>query len=382
MAWMLFALSSGMLYWIYDGYGRALQIAVAVKRLVTRSTVPRRTSDLDWPEMTVLLTVHNEEPHVLRRIRNLLSCTCPEDKLQIVVASDGSTDRTDELVRTLNHPRVRLFSGTGQGKTSTQNAALTEIHSEIVVFTDAETVFDVSFLEQIAMAFAEPDVGAVAGCLLFADGGANANVRSQGFYWNYELKLRSLESQLGWLAVLAGAAFAVRRSLIRPMNPAVGDDCIIPLDVVSQGHRVVHQPTALAYDRFSEDSGTTLRSRTRMTLRNWQGTWSRPQLLNPLRSPGYAFALWSHKLLRWMSPLFLMLAFSSALVLTLSQPGLYSLAALTPFALLLALGSLGAVGRHLPGTGVAFSFLVANTAFLMGLVRVLRGNRVFSYRNV
>lgn len=386
MAWILFVLSCGLLYWVYDGYGRCLQLVVRLQSLwhrlrgSARAAVPAAAPH--WPSLTVLLTVHNEEAHVLNRIRNLLDCDYPREQLQILVASDGSTDSTNALVETCGVPQVQLLLGTGQGKTSTQNAAVARISSEIVVFTDAETVFDRDFLRQVAVPFADPRVGAVAGHLRFADSAGNCNVRSQGFYWNYELKLRELESRLGLLAVLAGAAFAVRRSLIRPMNPAIGDDCIVPLDVVDQGCRVVHQPTALAWDRFAEDSGTTLRSRTRMTLRNWQGTWTRPQLLNPLRHPGYAFALWSHKLLRWLSPVFLLTAVLSAVWLTVFQPGVWSAAALAPFALLLSLGGLGAAGGRLPGAGVAFSFLIANTAFLMGLIRVARGNRVCSYRNV
>ena len=384
MLWLLFALSTLTLYWIYDGYGRMLQIAVGLSRsfrsLTAPNTIVRFPAEY-LPEMTVLLTVHNEEEKIVARIQNLLDCFGPHDNLTLLVASDGSTDETDRLVESFADPRVRLYRGRGEGKTTTQNAAISTITSEIVVFTDAGVTFDRDFLRNIAACFSRAETGAAAGYLRFGDCPGSATVRSQGFSWNYELKLRTLESQLGILAVVAGSAFAVRRHLLLPMNPAVGEDCIVPLDVVAQGYRVVHALDALAYDEFGEGTGTTMRARIRMTLRNWQGTWSRSQLLNPLRHPGYAFALWSHKILRWMSPLFLLLATGSALALTFTEPGIVSLMAATPFALLLIMGALGAAGQRLPGAGMAFNFLLANAAFLIGLLRALSGRRVLSYRN-
>ncbi|MEZ6061049.1 MAG: glycosyltransferase family 2 protein [Planctomycetaceae bacterium] len=257
-----------------------------------------------------------------------------------------------------------------------------QINSDLIVFTDAGTEFDSDFLIEIAGAFADETVGATAGYLLFGEKPGDVNVRSQGFYWSYELKLRTLESHLGCLAVVAGAAFAIRRGLMRPMDPAIGEDCIVPLDVVTQGYRIVHAENARAFETFEQDAGITFRSRTRMTLRNWQGTWSRPGLLNPLKHPRYAFALWSHKLLRWLSPVFLLTGTASSAGLLMLNPGPASLLASAPFTMLFSLGLLGLLNRKLPGTGMAFSFLIANTAFLLGILRAVRGRKVLSYRNV
>jgi hypothetical protein len=169
------------------------------------------------------------------------------------------------------------------------------------------------------------------------------------------------------------------------MDPAIGDDCIIPLDVVSQGSWVVHEPSAIAWHRFGEDSSIALPRRIRMTLRNWQGTWTRSQLLNPFRHPGYAFALWSHKLLRWLSPLFLAAATLSAAAMLVLEPNLLTAAIFAPFGGLFMLAALGwmLAGRKLriPGCGTAYSFVLANTAFLIGLWRATTGQQVQSYRN-
>lgn len=381
MLWVIFLIACLALYWIYDGYGRFLQCAVFVQRLFRRRA-PSDSSELpSLPTLTVLLTVHNEEDVVAARIENLLQCRYPEDRCVIMVASDGSTDRTNEIVESFEDSRVRLFHGTGQGKTSTQNAAIEHIDSDVIVFTDADVVFNTEYLEETAAGFQNPQVGAVAGRLLCSGDPTDPSDVSQGYYWDYELKLRSLESQLGWLAVVAGACFAIRRELLLPMDPAIGDDCIVPLDVVAQGFRVIHAENARCVDRFESGTGVTIRRRIRMTLRNWQGTWSRPRLLNPFRHPCYALALWSHKLLRWMSPVFLIVATTTAICLVATQPNLLTTAAVLPFAALFMMGALGAIGRRVPGSGVAFTFLIANYAFLVGVVRAMVGKQVFSYRN-
>ncbi|MDG1894481.1 MAG: glycosyltransferase [Fuerstiella sp.] len=385
MAWLLLAVSTAVLYWIYDGYGRFLQLCVAVQRAVVRPAARDAAAEHPWPEMTVLLTVHNEEAVIHQRITNTLSCDYPADLLKVLVASDGSTDRTSEIVRTFDDERVSLMETSGLGKTGTQNEALQIVSSDIVVFTDADIVFDDGFLQRVAERFHDPRVGAVDGRLMYSQNAADANTTSQGFYWNYEMKVRHLESQLGWLAVVTGASFAVRRELLQTMDPSIGEDCIVPLDVVQQGYLVVHEPLAKAFDEFEEGSGITLRRRIRQTLRNWQGTWSRPALLNPLRHPWYALALWSHKLLKWLSPVFLLMALFASSWLVVTAPDVYSILAALPYLVLFVMAGLNclatAFGRKIPGTGMAFSFLLANTAFLVGIVRATLGRRIHAYRN-
>ena len=174
----------------------------------------------------------------------------------------------------------------------------------VVIFTDAGSRFEPDFIRRIVAVFSDPSVGAADGHLLFTSDNDNQIAQSQGFYWRYELSLREAESRLGILAVASGACLAVRKQVFRRMDLSIGEDCIVPLDVVTQGLRVVHVPEAIAYDAMENDPEREFRTRVRMTLRNWQGTWSRPQLLNPYKYPGYAFALWSHKLFRWLSPFF------------------------------------------------------------------------------
>jgi len=386
LLWAITLSSTAILYWIYNGYGHALFLTNGLRKAFRRPpALEPQFDDRPQPSLTVLLTVHNEESVVRQRIENLLECEYPSERLSIVVASDGSTDNTNSIVRSFCDRGVRLFESTGLGKTATQNAVINTIDSDVIVFTDADATFDAQFLTIIARKFQDPEVGAVDGRLLYSSKPKLDVQACQSYYWNYELRLRHLESQLGILAVVAGCCFAVRRSLFLTMNPAIGEDCIVPLDVAAQGFRVLHEPAARAWIRLEDDETITMRRHIRMTLRNWQGTWTRRELLNPVRSPGYAFALWSHKMLRWMSPVFLVIATVSSALLLVTQPSFISLTAFLPFATLFTLAAFGWFSRHrqirILGAGTAYSFVLVNTAFLIGAWRAMTGHQIRAYRN-
>ena len=371
----------GLLAYVYRGYEWLLRLASA--GMGPGDAPSPAAGDSVPPKVTVLITVHNEAERIEKRIANVLASDYPSDRLEVLIASDGSQDGTDGLVESLGttHP-VRLFASGGRlGKTETQNRALSAATGEIVVFSDAETLFASNFLSEIVRPFREASVGMTTGMLRLVDSGGVA-APSQGAYWAYELRLRRLESKLGILAVASGQAMAVRRKLLRRMDPTIGEDCIVPLDVVLQGCRVVHCDAAEATDTFESEPAKELRTRIRMTLRNWLGTWSRPQLLNPLKHPGYALALWSHKLMRWLGP-FIALAATLSLFGLLGQPLYAVLAGLT------LLGYVGAgigwaAGRRnlrVPVAGQLYSFCLANAGFAIGVCKALMGHRVVTYRS-
>lgn len=374
-----FCLSGAMLFYIYCGYGLLL---AGLKRLGL--AVPLSVRDRLPPAVTVLVTVHNEEAEIAGRLADLLAQDYPRDRLEILVATDGTTDATESIVTGIaaREETVRLLSsGARLGKSGAQNRAIPQARGEIVVLTDAATRFDRAFVAEIVKPFADAGVGCVTGQLRLVDR-PGAVARGQGYYWRYEMKLRALESDLGLLAVASGQAMALRRALFRPMPPHVGDDCIIPLDIAQDGHRVVHWPQAVAYDTMEHDLGREFRSRIRMTMRNLSGTWLRPRLLDPLRSPGYAVALWSHKILRWVGSVFLVLLVISAAALALSP--LFRILSFAVAGLcLLALAGWYS-HRHGRGWGLAetvFSFFLANFAFLVGTVRAMAGGRIVAYRS-
>jgi cellulose synthase/poly-beta-1,6-N-acetylglucosamine synthase-like glycosyltransferase len=376
----MFWISVFWIYYVYDGYLRFLKFVVGF--------APHRKAnpaEKVHPSVTVLLTVYNEENKIVARLDNILDTDFPLDRLQVIVASDGSTDSTDELVRSYPHPQVSFTRPLQRrGKTDTQNQAVANASGDILIFTDADTVFQRSFISNIVKEFDDPKVGGADGrCVILRNDNSGIS-SSQVCYWSREVSIRDLEGRLGILAVGSGACLAMRRSLFRPMSELYGEDCILPLQVVGQGYRFVHASDAVAYDTWPCDIRGELKSRIRTTLRNWQGTWSRPELLNPLRHPGIAFSLWSHKLLRWLSPLALLCMTVSSVILACQGQQLFLLISLA-----LGFFYLGGVvgwwaewtGHQLPFVTLVYSFLLANTGFLIGLWRSARGHAVTTYRH-
>lgn len=370
-----------MLAYIYGGYRLWLKCMAALWRQYDACEASEAHS---FPSVTVLVTVYNEADRIKTRIENILQCRYPESNLEILVASDGSTDATDDSVTMMDDPRVRLFRPEQRrGKTDTQNQAIRQATGDIIVFTDADTRFDNDFLVEVVAPFANLSVGGVDGHLLFITDQSSGISQSQGFYWKQELDIRKLESQLGILAVASGACMAIRRSLFRPIQATVGEDCVAPLDVVMQGYRMVHADKAIAFDEMEHETVKEFRTRTRMTLRNWQGTWNYPQLLNPFIHPGIAFSLWSHKILRWLSPFFLIIITVGAFPLAINSDHRSAIALLIgAFYLAGLLGWMSELrGWRIPLVRTVFSFLVANTGFFIGVITAVFSNkRITSYR--
>lgn len=364
------------LWYVYHGYRLFLELVV---RFASRQDCPGEA----LPHITVLLTVYNEAELIQERIFNILDCEYPWDRMQLLIASDGSDDGTQEIVRSISDSRIELVDMTVRvGKSAAQNAALQHAVGDVVIFTDAGTRFSREFLRQIVKPFSCQDVGAVDGHLLFVSSGTGQIDSSQGYYWRYELMIRSLESRLGMLAVSSGACLAVRRALLRPLPPAIGEDCVVPLDVVVQGYRVVHQNGAVAHDCMESDTSREFKTRVRMTLRNWQGTLLYPALLNPFVRARYSIALWSHKLLRWLSPIPLITVVGSGIYLGVTGSSISVMAnAVNLF--LLGGGLVGwwgeRTGRRLPVAGNIFAFWLANAGFFVGTFRALIGSRVVAY---
>lgn len=369
------------IWYIYDGFLRTLKLLQNQKSINQVTNLVKTEA----PKVTILVTAYNEEQQIRERIDNLLMQDYPTDHVEILVASDGSTDGTDDIVRRYTDPRVRLYRPAKQlGKTETQNLAVSNASGDIILFTDAATTFDRQFLGNIVKAFADPAVGGADGHLRFIAEDGNTLSQSQGYYWNYELRLREAESQLGILAVASGACLAVRKNLLRRMDPTIGEDCIVPLDIVAQGYRMVHVSDAMAYDRMDNAPDREFRTRVRMTLRNWQGTWSRPELLNPFRYRGIAFALWSHKVLRWLSPFFLigLMISAHAWAYVSPLPGVGMAFAVDGLLLLALLGwATEGLKVRIPLAGTAYSFFLANAGFFVGVIRAMSGHAIRVYRN-
>lgn len=332
------------------------------------------------PHVTVLITVRNGAEKIVERLENVLDQDYAQDRLRVFVANDGSTDETSDRARSISDRRVTVVDFPHAGKSVTQNAALERISDEIIVVTDVDTGFTPGFLKAITSRFADPKIGCVSGRLHFIKSSETVS-ESQSLYWRYEIWMRRKESEMGLLATATGACMAFRRELFRPLLPSCGEDCTVPLDAVDQGFLVVHADDAVAYDRQPDTAKGELKARARMTSRNLRGTLTYPQLLSPWLHPGYAFSLWSHKLLRWATPIFLAAIVVSSIALSSEvRPLIWAELA---FSACTALGFI----FHVAGIpqpricSTSFSFSLANCGFLLGIFQFLSGNEPVSYSN-
>jgi len=352
----------------------------ALASLVSRKrTVQQESGD---PLVSIIIPVHNEKQTIGRKISDCLELLYPHDRIEIIVASDGSTDQTEDIVRRMAARESRIHwlpSESRVGKSGVQNLAAEHARGHLFFFTDANTVMPPGVLRTMVQSLADPGVGLSTATVLFGEG-KDAVEKGQGSYWRYELWLRFAESALGILATGSGQGLLVRRELFRPLPACYGDDCIMPLDVRAQGFRVIQEREAYVFDTMPHSIEGELRTRIRMTARNWTGTLSRPAVLNPFRFPLTALGLVSHKLLRWLTPFFLgiVLLCSSFLALRGQFQFLWWLQVVF---YLTALIGWELTRRQRPAWvfGYPFSFCLANVGFLLGMVKALRNQKIVAY---
>jgi hypothetical protein len=359
----VFWVAGGALAWTHVGYPLA---AAALARVRPR---PARRADVT-PEVAVVVAAHDEEDVIGRRVRNLLELDYPADRLRVVVASDGSTDGTDAAVAAIaeRDPRVSLVSAPRRGKVPAQDAVVAGLDSEIVAFTDANSVWAPDALRTLVRSFADPDVGYVCGRLELqrADG-----TNREGVYWRYELWVRGSESLLAGITGGNGAIYAVRREDYRLSDdPRMGHDLGFPYTLAQAGRRAVYEPAARAFEKASRSSEDEYGRRVRMQAQGWTHVLS-GRMLRPAE-PLFVAQLVSHRVLRYLSGLLHVGLLGSSLALA-GRGGVYR----TALAAQLAWLGLAAAGRlrvPLPGAAIAYHYLLMTSATLAGLSRALRGD--------
>jgi hypothetical protein len=357
--------------WVYIGYPVVLW-AVAMLR---RRPVHRRAIE---PSVSLIICAYNEERDIRRKLEEALACDYPADRLEVIVASDGSTDRTDDIVREFA-PRVRLLRVEGRGgKTLTQNAAVASARGDILVFSDVTTVYEPGTIRALIENFADSDVGCVGGDLHYLKEARNPSAEGRALFWSYERQLRIWESQVHSIIGVAGCVYAMRRALYEPLEAGAISDFIQPGKVTERGHRTVLEPAGVAYEPVESQSlGEELYRRARIITRGLRGAFHMPALLNPLRHPWFATLLWSHRVLRWLVPVFLLLLLAASVALA-GRGGLYRVALAGQLAVygagLLAF-ALERARVRVPGLFIPLYFCVVNLAPLVALAWLARGER-------
>ncbi|HWR97499.1 MAG TPA: glycosyltransferase family 2 protein [Candidatus Methanoperedens sp.] len=323
------------------------------------------------PTVSILIPVFNEETVIGRKLANVVALDYPRKKLEIIVASDGSTDGTASLVESYSQQDVRFASlPHRQGKAAALNLGLRSATHEIVVFTDASIVLATDAIRQIVKPFADPLVGCVSGADRIAGKGG------EGLYGRLELHLRKLESDVGSIVGASGSFYAQRRELCEPFPEGMAPDFLSVLRVVERGYRAVSTPEAVGIMASASGARDEFRRKVRTLIRGMTTLFAKKRLLNPLRYGTFAFALFSHKIMRWMVPVMAILVFLANLLL-LERP-VYQ-AAMVFQAVLCGLAICGAV-PGCPGRGsflcrVPLFFMLANAAILVAWARYLAGER-------
>ena len=284
--------SLGALAWTHLGYPLAAEVA---SRVWAR---PVRKDPRSEPSVAVVVAAYNEETVIEQRLENLLGLDYPSEKLEIVVASDASTDRTNEIVAAVaaREPRVRLIECARGGKVAAQNRAVGETSSDVVAFSDGNATWAPDALRQLVANLADPDVAYVCGQLrLEAPRGTNR----EGTYWRYEMKVREAESRLGSITGGNGSIYALDRRSYVEVDPRWGHDLSFPYRMVQGGQRAVYEPAAHAFEKPTPSNEAEYRRKVRMFEHCWEITL-RGSMFRGL-PPLYLVEVVSHRLLRYGS---------------------------------------------------------------------------------
>jgi cellulose synthase/poly-beta-1,6-N-acetylglucosamine synthase-like glycosyltransferase len=307
---LIFWTSLLLILYIYFGYPLVVNLVGLFRALPVR----RHADHL--PIVTVLIAAFNEEDVIEATVRNKLAQDYPADRLDILVVSDGSSDRTDGIVKEIADPRVRLLRQEPRaGKTSALNLAVPEAQGEIIVFSDANSLYASDALRQLVANFADPEVGYVTGKMLYANPDGSITGEGCSTYMKYENALRVAETRIGSVVGVDGGIDAVRRELYVPMNSDQLPDFILPLHVVKQGYRVVYEPRAILWESSLKEAGDEYQMRVRVSLRAFWALFDMRGLLLFKQNPLFAWQLWSHKVLRYLCFIFLTASLLSSFLL-------------------------------------------------------------------
>lgn len=364
-------LSAAALGYTYAGYPFLLLI---MSRLRPRE-VRRGAFE---PAVSVIVTAYNEERDLAAKLENTLALDYPRELLEIIVASDCSTDRTDEIARAFADRGVRLARQPQRlGKTAAQNMAVTEARGEIILFSDATSLYERDVLRVMMPNLADPTVGCVAGRLIYVDPAESRVGRGARSYWGYETFLKEHESRIFSLIGASGCLYAVRRSAYVPLYAEACSDFIIATKMVEQGLRAVYEPAAVCTEETNRQSDKEMKMRVRVIAQTFTDLWRHRAMMNPFRSGFYAVQLLSHKVMRYAVPFFLIAILAASAVLAPNSRSYLGLFLGQVACYLSALGAwmLERAGVHSRMLTLPQYFVLSNLAALIACYQFLRGER-------
>ena len=358
--------------WTYVGFPLVLFLRARLR------PEPVAVADIE-PTVSMVIAAHDEAAVIGGKIENALALDYPPDRLEIIVASDGSTDDTVRIVERSAERRVRVIDLPRSGKAVALEAAIAAATGDVLVFSDANSLYDADAVRALVRPFADPRVGGVAGDQRYAKEGSRQAASGERSYWDLDRRLKLAESAAGNVVSATGAIYAIRSSLVNGVPRGVTDDFAVSTGVIEQGYRLVFAPDAVAREQVSATEAREFSRKVRIMTRGLRGVLYRRALLDPRRTGFYAVQLLTHKLLR-------RLMFVPLLSLAVSSPLLIRSGAIYRFATVgqaiaygLAVVGLArpdsAAGRARPVRLAAF-FVAANAAAARATWSVARGETI------
>lgn len=369
IAQIIFWTSCAALIYVYVGYPLFVYLVSRLRPLEVKKSFLE-------PTVTVLITAYNEERDIRAKLENTFQIDYPKEKLEILVASDCSSDKTDEIVKEYAARNVKLYRQTERlGKTMAQNSAVERAGGEIILFSDATTNYEPDVLRQMLPNFADESVGCVAGKLIYVDESRSSVGKGARSYWNYETFLKKSESRACSLIGASGCLYAVRRAAYRPMYAEACSDFLICTKIYEQNLRSIYEPNAVCTEETNRQASKELTMRVRVIGQTFTDLWRNRQMLNPFRYGFFAVQLVSHKLLRYAVPLFLIAIFLSTAILAFSSNIFAFILALQIvfYSIALAGWILERSGKNIGVFAIPLYFALTNLASLIGFYKFLSG---------
>lgn len=351
-------------------------LAIALGKLFPKQRI---LDERYYPTVTLIISAYNEEQDIRQKLENAIGLSYPKGKLKIVVISDASSDSTDNIVREFAGHGVKLHRMEQRGgKTVGLNSVVPEVQSDIVVFSDANAFYRHDVIEKFVRNFSDPNIGCVTGDSRYVDVKESSSGSNEKIYWDYDRELKVGESNFGSMVGSDGAIFAIRTHVYTSLEPDDINDFVLPLRIVEQGYRCVFEPKAVCEESATNYFEEEFRRKVRVVNRSWTGFWKVSELLNPFRHGWFSLQMVSHKLLRWFTPVFMMIMLGTSVLL--AYQSLFYAVLLSAQLVLYGLASVGMIfeiqRKHSRWLSFPAYFLMVNVASFLGVSKALCGERI------
>jgi len=376
---VLFWLSAILLFYSYLGYPLVM-FCIAVckrKRQIIKASIT--------PQISVVIPAYNEERNIGAKLNDILNSDYPQDRMEVFVISDASTDSTDDIVKGFADRGVKLFRlNERSGKIAAYRKVLPLLKGEIIIFSDATSILETDSISNLINNFYDESVGCAGGLLMYINPKDATIGNSERKYWKYEKNIRRMENQLSSLPSVSGTFYAVRKKLYPlDMKDDLADDLIVPFNVRKAGLRTVLEPSALCKDFTTLNIQDEMGKRVRITVQNIRGLLAYPEILNPFKYGLFSLLVISHKLFRLLAPIFMIVLFVSNLFLSF-----HSWLFLLVFIAQVAFYAAGINGYTIYKrtkfslANTLFYFCLSNLAVFIGMIKFFNGEKVISWETV